>query len=54
MPKFNKPFQPTLAHTQSTVPQPFSFDNKYTSKDEVIEQLVKKEEEELAKVSAFV
>ena len=50
MPKFDKPFQPTLTHAHSTTMQPFSFDNKYTSKDELVEELRKKEDEDLAKV----
>ena len=50
--KVTKPFQPTLTHSQSTIPQPFSFDDKYTSEDEVIEQLVQREEEEPVKVSS--
>ena len=45
MPAFTNIFQPTLPKT-STVVEPFSFDNKYPSKDDIINQLVTKKVEE--------
>lgn len=39
-----------MAHTH-TEAQPFSFEHKYPKKDDVINELVKKDENEAAKVS---
>ena len=52
MPAFTNIFQPTLPKT-STVVEPFSFDNKYPSKDDIVNQLVTKKIEEENEVRKF-
>ena len=50
MPRFTSVFEPVLTHTHTEM-KPFSFVNKYASKDEVIDELMKKDVEMAAKVT---
>ena len=50
VPDFSSVFQPVLLH-QHTDAKPFAFEGKYPSKDEVVEKLVRQEEEKVAKAS---
>ena len=52
MPASTNIFQPTLPKT-STVVEPFSFDNEYPSKDDIVNQLVTKKVEEENEVRKF-
>lgn len=49
MPEFKKVFKPKLSHRRSDM-QPFSFEGRYRSKDEVVEELVLQDEKTAAEV----
>ena len=52
MPDFSNVFKPTCTHSH-TMPEPFSFENKYPLKEELVKELVKKDNEEAAKVGSL-
>ena len=49
LPDFSRVFKPQLPHASTDV-QPFSFEGRYPTKDEIVTELTKKEEESAAEV----
>ena len=53
MPDFSNVFKPIVHHAH-TEALPFSFERKYTKKAKMIDELVKKDDEEAAKVRSII